>query len=859
MAEKKFTVKNILWFLKRSSKYGVIVEVGYPVRVTEGGTDAQLKQIFKTFDDQGFVDILGTTYSAEEIFVDGLGTDVVTWLKKQVDDTQSPELLTLYTAWGFTPKKEIVDEIPETEEKKDVDNNNIKTMFKGVTGSTITKEKEKVEENIKNTSNVLDDVKSKTSNFSLSEMGDIKLATIASSLGIDSSKFDKINEIKNSIPLSGINLSNQDSIKKTLLDRLNQQNLVKDSLNKNLLQSIGKDIGVNPGQLENMLKSQDSVKILADIKNIDQYTKLDKSVKEKIMENNFLPNMDMLDNVMNVSINLNSPDKKVKENALSSAKKLQPEFAKLFGMAPIEQNNVELSQPTGVMGAKTVEKIPFFILSDNIDPNSFTKNGKPKKPIVVYTPKGYTGEDKEAIDKTLNVSDDGIVINNGIPYSIREIQYTSGDNVIQLLYDNYINIKDADDEYRIKLEKWIESMDVNARKNGRDPLKPILNYKTKTDEIKKEDSIENQNTQKSFIENFDKLDYRIQKVAAESMGFTDKVGGVPKLKETLDKMKEYKRLDEISMSLRETLLSHVETLKKQENINSGSLNDYKEQHGITDQQYDAAVETAYAVQSIEDTKERFEYEKEGDQTIDEILKELDNESKTKPSNQNIIPTYLGLDNSLFQKDESGKIIEPFIYNGDVILTDKKDENGNALTSIPVKFGRIIGNFVCKNMALSSLINSPETVSGNFDCSNNNLKNLVGGPKNVYGTYYAMNNKIETLKGIFTVNNLDISNNLLTHIDSLPSSTDQSNLFITGNANFSNNSINNMISNIDIHGELNLNNNLLTDTSFNTVGNQLPRLSSNASFTAINQKNGSKLSDNVVRTKLQLNTTQKVVV
>lgn len=706
MAEKKFTTKSIIWSVRRSTKYGAIVEVSFD----DNGINT-----WRSFDDEGYIDILGTKYFATEIFSEAAGSDVFTWLKKQVDETKSEELSALFNSWKL--KKDSIDntESGNVDSVKKEETDNIKSMFKGVTGSTIETEKQKVDENIKNTSNVLDSVKSKTKNFSLSDLGDVKLSTVASSLGIDSSKLDKIKEIKDSISLSGISLNNTDSIKKLLLDKLDKKNLVKDSLNKDLLESIGKDVGVNPNQLENMLKSQDSVKILGDIKSIDQYDKLDDLVKEKIIQNNHLPNVDLLNDIMSVSVDLNSNDKGVKEKAISSSKKLQPQFAKLFGMPPVIQTD--------------------------------------------------------------------------------------------------------------------ELNDINIT----------------------------QTNSKNFIENFDKIDYRIQKVAAESMGFSDNVGGVGKLKETLNKIKEYKKLDELSKSLKDTLLGHVETLNKQQNINSGSLPDYKEQHGITDQQYDAAVETAYSVKSIEDDKERFEYEQEGKQSIDEILKELDSNADTNGTDKNGIPSYLGLDSNLFQKDSNGKIIEPFVYNGDVVLTDKKDENGNALNSIPIKFNRVIGNFICKNMGLTNLQNCPETVNGNFDCSNNNLKNLIGGPKNVYGTYYAMNNKLESLKGIFTVNNLNITNNMLKNLDSTPSSGEQSNLFITGNGDFSNNLINDLLSNIDIHGELNLSNNMLVDTSFNTVGNQLPRLYNNSSFIAVNQKNGSKLSESVVRLKLQLNENTKVIV
>jgi hypothetical protein len=91
---KKFTVKSIFWVLKRDSKYGAIVEVGFDNNGTK--TNA-------TFDDTGHIEILGVKYSAKEVFIDGDGSYVVNWLKKQVDDTKSEELAALYAGWGFTP------------------------------------------------------------------------------------------------------------------------------------------------------------------------------------------------------------------------------------------------------------------------------------------------------------------------------------------------------------------------------------------------------------------------------------------------------------------------------------------------------------------------------------------------------------------------------------------------------------------------------------------------------------------------------------------------------------------------------------------------------------------------------------
>lgn len=848
-------VKSVFWSVNRDSKYGATVSVGYDVRVTQGGEDPEIKRIIKTFDDDGFVEILTTKYFATEVFSDD--GDVFTWVKKQVDDTKSNELLELYNAWKLT--KDIIDKEKQKEEETTENEikpkqNNITAMFKGVTGSTIDTEKQKVEENIQNTSVILDDVKTKAKNESLLDLGDTKLSTFASSLGIDATKLSSLSNIVSDISISNIDLNNPTDVKKMLLEKITEKGLTGDLLNKDLLENIGNTLKLNPNELENMISSQNSFKILADIKSIDQFTSLDQTVKDKIAQNNFLPDTNMLSDVMSVSINLSSPDKSKKDEAKEVAKTLQPKFAKLFGMDAPQMNTVTINEPTGVMGAKTVEKLPLIILNDNIQPKNFTKNGKPKKPIVVWTPRGYTGEDRMSPDQELVISDDGIVIYNGIPYSIREITIL-GQEDTSFIEDN---TDDTDPDW-LPVKKWIESMDANARKKGRDPLKPILDYKTESKQVIIEDSTSKPTGDKNFIENFDKLDYRVQKVAAESMGFSDDVGGVAKLKEVLEKMKEYKRLDEMSMSLKETLLSHVETLNKQQANNNQTIPTYKEQHNITDQQYDSAIGMAYSIKNIEDGKERFEYETNTGKTIDEIKREVLLDKNTQNSDsKNLIPEYLKLDINLFQKDSNGKIIEPFIYSGNVVLTDKKDEKGNALTRIPIKFDKVLGNFICKNMDLISLENAPNTVTGNFDCSNNYLKNLVGGPKNVYGTYYAMNCELLSLKGVFTVKNIDVSNNKLVNLDSEPSSNEQPNLFISGDGNFSNNLINNLISNIDIHGEFNLSKNYINEDSFEVGDNSLPRLYSNASLIINNQLNEIKLDSVFIRKKLGLKETTKVV-
>jgi hypothetical protein len=52
----------------------------------------------------------------------------------------------------------------------------------------------------------------------------------------------------------------------------------------------------------------------------------------------------------------------------------------------------------------------------------------------------------------------------------------------------------------------------------------------------------------------------------------------------------------------------------------------------------------------------------------------------------------------------------------------------------VKFGRVEGNFTCKQNELKILTGAPLSVGGNFDCSSNPLESLDGSPETVVGDF-----------------------------------------------------------------------------------------------------------------------------
>lgn len=93
-------------------------------------------------------------------------------------------------------------------------------------------------------------------------------------------------------------------------------------------------------------------------------------------------------------------------------------------------------------------------------------------------------------------------------------------------------------------------------------------------------------------------------------------------------------------------------------------------------------------------------------------------------------------------------IENYSINSDGSI----DVDGNVelssrnLCILPLKFGRVMGNFNIQNNLLSTLENAPLSVGGKFNCFNNLLINFIGGPKWVGGDFYGYNNKLISLIG-----------------------------------------------------------------------------------------------------------------
>jgi hypothetical protein len=80
-------------------------------------------------------------------------------------------------------------------------------------------------------------------------------------------------------------------------------------------------------------------------------------------------------------------------------------------------------------------------------------------------------------------------------------------------------------------------------------------------------------------------------------------------------------------------------------------------------------------------------------------------------------------------------------DGDVDLYRK------GLTKIPLKFGKVSGNFSCGYNQLESLSGAPLSVGGDFSCGDNQLKSLEGSPLSVGGRFYCHSNQLISLEGI----------------------------------------------------------------------------------------------------------------
>ena len=81
-------------------------------------------------------------------------------------------------------------------------------------------------------------------------------------------------------------------------------------------------------------------------------------------------------------------------------------------------------------------------------------------------------------------------------------------------------------------------------------------------------------------------------------------------------------------------------------------------------------------------------------------------------------------------------------DGDVHLFDKE------LTKLPLKFGKVGGNFNCNFNKLTTLEGCPQSVGGYFNCYNNYLKDLYSFPEFFDGEVYYQSNPVSEILYLF---------------------------------------------------------------------------------------------------------------
>lgn len=69
-----------------------------------------------------------------------------------------------------------------------------------------------------------------------------------------------------------------------------------------------------------------------------------------------------------------------------------------------------------------------------------------------------------------------------------------------------------------------------------------------------------------------------------------------------------------------------------------------------------------------------------------------------------------------------------------------------IASLPVRFGRVMGDFIICDNELSTLTGCPTFVEGDFDCSNNNLTSLIDSPLEVLEHFSCEHNNLNSLTG-----------------------------------------------------------------------------------------------------------------
>ena len=88
-------------------------------------------------------------------------------------------------------------------------------------------------------------------------------------------------------------------------------------------------------------------------------------------------------------------------------------------------------------------------------------------------------------------------------------------------------------------------------------------------------------------------------------------------------------------------------------------------------------------------------------------------------------------------------IEDYVINEDLTVDVNEDVNIHEMSikEIPIRFGRVNGNFNCNSNLLINLKNCPNVVNGSFYCANNQLTSLEGCLEVISGDFNCGGNKL----------------------------------------------------------------------------------------------------------------------
>jgi len=99
-----------------------------------------------------------------------------------------------------------------------------------------------------------------------------------------------------------------------------------------------------------------------------------------------------------------------------------------------------------------------------------------------------------------------------------------------------------------------------------------------------------------------------------------------------------------------------------------------------------------------------------------------------------------------------KLLDKYQIKNYTINEDTVDVDGDVflfsedLDKLPIKFGKVTGNFLCWNNKLKNLYGAPKYVGKSFACFSNLLESLEGGPEYVGDSYWCYDNQLENLIG-----------------------------------------------------------------------------------------------------------------